>query len=56
MKYEMAVRGKKELVKELEEKMSEACLTSKEDELLEPLVKEEEYNVFLESYTLQTLG
>ena len=55
MKYKMAVRGKQEFVKELEEKMSEVCLTSKEDELLS-LVKKEEYNVFLESYTLQTLG
>ena len=35
MKYKMAVRGKQQLVKEWDEKMSEACLTSKEDDLLE---------------------
>ena len=41
MKYEMAVRGKQQLVKEWGEKMSEACLTSQEDDLLESLVKKE---------------
>ena len=51
----MAVRGKQQLVKEWEVKKLEACLTSREDDLLESLVKKE-YNVFLESYSLQTSG
>ena len=51
----MAVRGKQHLVKEWEEKKMVACLTSQEDDLLESLVKKE-YNVFLESFSLQTLG
>jgi hypothetical protein len=55
MEYDMALRGKQQLVKEWEEKKMEACLTSQEDDLLESLVKKE-YNVFLESYSLQTLG
>jgi len=55
MEYDMAVRGKQQLVKEWEVKKLEACLTSQEDDLLESLVKKE-YNVFLESYSLQTSG
>ena len=51
----MALRGKQQLVKEREEKEMEAYLSSQEDDLLETLVKKE-YNVFLESYSLQTLG
>ena len=51
----MALRGKQQLVKEWEEKKMVASLTSQEDDLLESLVKKE-YNMFLEGYSLQTLG
>jgi hypothetical protein len=55
MEYDMALRGKQQLVQEWEEKKMVAFLTSQEDDLLESLVKKE-YNVFLESFSLQTLG
>merc|ERR1719352_697645 len=55
MEYDMAVREKQQLVKEWEKKKMVACLTSQEDDLLESLVKME-YNMFLESYSLQILG
>ena len=55
MEYDMVVRGKKQLVKEWEEKKKVACLASEEVDLVESLVKRE-YNVFLESYSLQTSG
>ena len=43
IEFDKAVRGKHQLVKEWEDKKSEACLPSKEGDLLESLVKK--YNV-----------